>query len=259
MKWDPHFNVSTNVSSLGDDLLRVLDADVIVGRVREAGKEEPEVVIIGDENLAPGQAFWDSFVARPRREIYSVNTREAIGGLGLTEQDCPASGVAFFQDDLIQFMVGRGLRSSDVIWAGDPDEPKLRIGGILNPRHSFEMFMEKARKESRAWTSSDIHVISALMDRVTEHSHNRMMSILKSGIEQANVKYFDAISRSQENNEFFVSCGGTSVIACFAVPLSYNSTNLHTILIHFFYPEGANKPRVEDAILWCHGLPEYFV
>jgi len=33
----------------------------------------------------------------------------------------------------------------------------------------------------------------------------RMMSSLKDGIEQANVKYYEAIGRAQENREFFVS------------------------------------------------------
>ena len=124
--------------------------------------------------------------------------------MGITEEECPACGIVYFRDGLVQIMLGRGLRSRDVRWGGDPDAPKLRINGILNPRKSFETFMEKARKESRAWSSSDLHVISALTDRICEHSHNRMMSLLKNDIEDANKKYFNAIARARENNNFFV-------------------------------------------------------
>lgn len=205
MKWDPNFSVTDNLSKIGKELLHVLDADVLVGRIEEPGREEADCVVIGDGTLVPGRAFWENFSARPSKEIYAVNTRAAIASVGLTEADCPASGVAYFQEREVQIMVGRGLRSKDVVWAGNPDEPKLRIGGILNPRHSFEIFMEKAKKESRAWSTSDIDIISALMDRVTEHSHNCTMKVLKSGIEEANQKYFNAISRSKENCEFIVS------------------------------------------------------
>lgn len=89
--------------------------------------------------------------------------------------------------------------------SGNPDEPKLRIGGILCPRNSFDIFMEKARQESRSWSLSDVSVFQAFMVRVCEFSHMRMMSSLKDGIEQANVKYYEAIGRAQENREFFVS------------------------------------------------------
>lgn len=208
-------NVVFNLLYPGEGMLLALDADVMVAKVHDAAKKEPETVVIGDTDLVPSEALWKHFSAQQPREVYSADTRNAISAMGLTEKDCPSCGIAYYRDGLVQVMLGRGLRSQDVAWAGNPDEPKLRIGGILCPRNSFEMFMEKARKESRSWSTSDIHVFIAFMVRVCEHSHNRMMGTLKVGIEDANMKYFNAISRAKENCEFFVSL--TATVVCLRV------------------------------------------
>lgn len=203
MKWDTNSNVVSNLNNLGENMLQALDADILVAKVHDAAKEEAEIVVAGDDSLVPTEALWKHFSSMQPREVHSVDTREAIAAMGLSETDCPASGVAYYRDGLVQVMLGRGLRSKDVAWAGNPDEPKLRIGGILCPRNSFDMFMEKARKESRSWSTSDIHVFLAFMVRVCDHSHNRMMVTLKSRIEDANLKYYNAIGRAGENCEFF--------------------------------------------------------
>ena len=205
----------------GEGMLLALDADVLVARVHDATKEAPETVVLGDTALVPSEALWKHCSTMQPREVYAADTRKAISGMGLTEEDCPACGIAYYRDGFVQVMLGRGLRSKDVAWAGNPDEPKLRIGGILCPRNSFEMFMEKARKESRSWSTSDIHVFLAFMVRICEHSHNRMMATLKNGIEDANVKYFNAISRAKENCEFFVSC--YHLFACFRTTFQLES------------------------------------
>ena len=183
--------------------MNIVDADVLVGRIQDSAKQEEDVVILGDKALVPGDEFWTKFKSQPNRQICSANTRKTIESMGLCEKACPASGIVYFRDGLVQIMLGRSLRSKDVRWGGNPDEPKLRIGGILNPRNSFDTFMEKAKQETRAWTSKDLHVVTSLADRVCEHSHNRMMTLLKNDIEDANVKYFNAISRARENNSFF--------------------------------------------------------
>ena len=106
---------------LGNGLLKVFDADVIVGRIKDPLQEEPELVVLGDPSLAPNSDdFWDKVGQKisKSRQIIKINTRLGITEMGLTEQDCPASGFIFFQDGLVQVMVGRGLRSKDVIWAG---------------------------------------------------------------------------------------------------------------------------------------------
>ena len=205
MRWVQSSSVATNLETIGADILHVLDADVLVGRIQDPAKEDAETVIVGQKSMVPKDSLWAKFKTHPNRELFHVNTRTAMEALGMTEEESPACGFVYFREGLVQIIIGRGLRSRDVRWAGNPDEPKRRVDGILNPRKSFEMFMQKARKESRAWSSSDLHVVSALMDRVCAHSHNRMMTLLKTDIEEANVKYFNAISRARENNNFFVS------------------------------------------------------
>lgn len=195
--------------------MQLLDADVIVGRIMDAHKDEPDLVVLGDKSLAPtDDRFWDHMKSRERRKLLTINTRKGITDLGLTEQVCPASGLVYFQDGLVQIMLGRGLRSKDVKWAGNPDEPKLRIGGILCPRNSFDTFMEKAKKETRAWRSNDINVISTFVERVCEHSHSRTANLLKNDIEDANLKYFEALERSQDNCQFFVRLVHAEKLLC---------------------------------------------
>lgn len=185
--------------------MNVVGADVLVGRIQDPSQEEADTVIVGDASLAPsGSKFWTQFEKQGTREICTSTTRAGITTLGLSETDCPASGVAYYGDGLIQIMLGRGLRSQDVMWGGKPDEPKTRNKeGTLCPRNSFDKYMEKAKREARAWTKIDVHVMTALAERASEYSHNRMIALLKNDIESANAKYFTAIERVRDNCEFF--------------------------------------------------------
>ncbi|CAB9512451.1 Phytochrome-like protein cph1 [Seminavis robusta] len=203
LRWSQNSSVAENLQTIGTDILHVIDADILVGRIQDPSKEEADVVVVGDKSIAPQDSVWAKFNDHPSRELCAINTRSALEAMGISKEMSPACGIVYFKHGLVQLLLGRGLRCQDVRWGGNPDEPKLKIGGILNPRKSFETYMEKARQESRAWSSSDLQVISALTDRVSEHSHNRMMSLLKADIEDANVKYFNAIARARENNNFF--------------------------------------------------------
>jgi light-regulated signal transduction histidine kinase (bacteriophytochrome) len=129
------------------------------------------------------------------RELCAMSTRAQLASKGLTDEDCKACGIVYFHEGRTQIMIGRKERSRDVIWAGNPDKPKLRIGGILCPRNSFDKFMEKAHKESRAWSTQDLHVITVFRDRICEHAHNWMMRLLQNDIEDTNRKYLNAIDR----------------------------------------------------------------
>jgi len=237
--------------SLGESVLHTLDADVLVARVSEAGKKEPDFLILGEKSLVPGKAFWETMSARPHREIYAADTRKGVSEMDLLEEDCPACGIAYYKDRLIQIMIGRGYRSKDVIWAGNPDEPKLRIGGILCPRNSFDTFMEKARKEARAWSTSDLHVFQAFTCRVCDYSHSRMMSMLRQGIEEANMKYFSAIGRAKENCEFFVSIYLVVILSMFFCSFNVLFFMGAPFLLFLL---GPNEPRDSNTISWCHGM-----
>jgi two-component system, chemotaxis family, sensor kinase Cph1 len=96
------------------------------------------------------------------------------------------------------------MRSRDVKWLGSPDLPKLRINGMLNPRSSFEMFLEKARLESKAWSTADLQAILVFKDRFCSgHQHEWMTVLLKNDIEEANMRYFSAMDRASDNSDFF--------------------------------------------------------
>jgi two-component system, chemotaxis family, sensor kinase Cph1 len=203
-KLNPNQSVIQNLHAWGDDMLKTIDADVLVGHIQDPRMGEGDSIVVGDASLAPSSEFWTKLAAaHPNRELCVMSTRNEIAKRGLTQVDCPASGVIYFRQGRTHIMVGRNVRSKDVVWAGNPDEPKLRIGGILHPRNSFENYMEKARTESRSWTTQDLNVISVLRDHICEHSHNWMMELLRNDVEDTNRKYLLAIDRARDNYEFF--------------------------------------------------------
>ena len=204
MKWVKEKNVLHNLYLVGDRLLEIVDADVMVARINGEGcGENSDWITVGDKSLVPNEKFWQTFTTHPNRDICSHSTRATITKLGLTSDDCPSSGFAYFREGRMEIMFGRALRSKDVVWAGNPDAPKLRQGGFLHPRASFERFMEKARMESRYWTAGDLHALGVLRDHVCEQSHQWVMSILQSDIDQANKNYANALDRARDNYEFF--------------------------------------------------------
>ncbi|KAG7351076.1 bacteriophytochrome [Nitzschia inconspicua] len=208
MNWDATRSLSYNLQMTGNEILHILDADVMAGRIGDPISEgDDDRFSVGDEELRPTEGFWDILTSYPKKEILAMNTREELIQLGISEDICPAAGFAYFQDDNVQIMLGRKLRSKDVKWAGNPDEPKLKIGGILNPRNSFETFMEKARKEAKTWIDMDLHVINAFMEKVFEHSHNRMLSVLSNEIEDANSKCVNAFETARANSDFISNMG----------------------------------------------------
>ena len=222
VEWDPQgcrecISNSLIVSS-GANILKALDADVMVARVQDPSREEMDVVVIGDKALAPGDKFWTAFEKQKNRELRTLTNRQQLEDVGLTDKDCPAGGVVYFRDSIVQVMLGRALRARNVVWGGNPDEPKTRLNGYLTPRKSFERFMEKAKQEARSWSKTDLHVISSFMDRVIESSIMRMMTHLKQDIESANLKYLDAYERIRDNSSWFVS------IQTYAAPCRFSHT-----------------------------------
>ena len=193
-----------NLHNWGEEILETLDADVLVGHIQDAHAEEGDIIVLGDANLAPSLEFWTKLAAsQPIRELCVMSTRVELEEKGLTRFDCPASGVIHFWQDRMHIMLGRDVRSKDVMWAGNPDEPKLLLDGILHPRHSFTTFMEKAHQESRAWNALDLEVISVFRDSICNHSSKWMMGLLRDDIDDSNRKYLQAIERARDNYAFF--------------------------------------------------------
>jgi hypothetical protein len=169
----------------------------------DAREGEGDSIVLGDKSLVPSDTFWARMVMHPDRELRIISDRDGIAALGLSEKECPAAGIVYFRQGRTHIMLGRSPRSRDVKWAGDPDTPKVRVGGILNPRNSFETFIEKARTESRAWSAEDINVISVLRDRICENAHTYMLTLLRGDMEKTNERYLTAMERARDNFEFF--------------------------------------------------------
>ncbi len=238
MNLSSEMTLSENLRRAGkNSLLEILDCDVLVVNVQDRmGDHDADGICIGDESLKPSPKFWKKFASYENRKIFVNTERRQLIDMGVPEQDCPPCGVLFFREGRTQVMLGRAVRSHDVKWAGNPDEPKLRIGGILNPRASFETFMEKARLESRAWSSQDLNVVSAFRDRVCEHCHNLMMGQLKHAITDTNKKYMAAIDGAKDNYEFFARMSHElrtpfhGVMGCLDIlDQSYESMNIDEI------------------------------
>jgi two-component system, chemotaxis family, sensor kinase Cph1 len=200
MRWSPSNSLEYNLSELGRELLDIVGADVLV-TLLDRGK----VIVAGDKSLVPNEKAWKILSKHPSGELWTASTRADIRGLGLSEEDCPASGFVYFHEGTTQLFLGRRSIFKDVKWAGKPDQPKLRDAqGMLNPRNSFEMYMEKAKQESRSWSTSDLNVVLVLKDRVCSgHAHEWMTALLRNDIEEANIRYFAAMDRAKDNSDFF--------------------------------------------------------
>lgn len=207
-KWRPTAHYRDNLEALGDQILDVCQADVLMGRFIVPESETRTKVwstIKGDVALVPGGGFWEKMSQLPHKDMYVTSTRESIAELGLNESDCPVSGFCYFQDKKgdVQIMVGRSYRGRDLHWGGNPDAPKLNINGILHPRASFEAQVVKSKLESRPFTPNDLKLIELLRDRIfQEHSNGLMLSLLENDIGEANQICFNALERTEDNNDF---------------------------------------------------------
>ena len=63
------------------------------------------------------------------------------------------AGVAFFKLSCAQLAIVRASKVRDVKWAGVSDTQKLEgLNGMLDPRASFNEYVEKGRHESKKWS-----------------------------------------------------------------------------------------------------------
>jgi chemotaxis family two-component system sensor kinase Cph1 len=100
MRWSAIKTFETNLSEMGNEIMEFTEVDVISGRIGS------NTVVVGDKRLAPGELFWKKFMAHPNGELAAVSLRKSIDALGLSENDCPASGFAYFRQGEVQFLFG---------------------------------------------------------------------------------------------------------------------------------------------------------
>lgn len=206
MRWRPVDHVRENLQRTGDSLLEVLDADVLVGLIENIDSQTTELFVAGDSALVPSEKFWYTMKQQEcSNGLISKSTRAAIADLGLTELECPAAGFCYFEQAKTQIMIGRAWRGHDVIWGGAPEKETDKTDplAMLNPRNSFAAYLEMSRQESRPFNLCDLNIVTMLRDQIVkEQEHSWMLALLKNDIEEANIRYLNAIERAEDNNDF---------------------------------------------------------
>uniref|UniRef100_A0A7S3KZ31 histidine kinase n=1 Tax=Amphora coffeiformis TaxID=265554 RepID=A0A7S3KZ31_9STRA len=210
-KWKPKSSVKENLEELGDQILSVMEADVLVARFTPADTEHSTVLSVskGDKSLVPKGLFWNKLShVVPKNGMMARSTQKQFQELGLNETNFPGSGFVFMRGEGIEFMVGRAYKARDVVWAGNPDAPKLNIGGLLHPRASFEAQVQKAKKDSHPFNTLDQKLAEMLKDLVfrAEESNGWMLGLLKKNdIKEANIRSFDALEVAEDDNKLMAA------------------------------------------------------
>ena len=194
-KWDPTANVLENLHVLGDQVVNVMEADVLAARVK-SDKSAVWSVAKGNMELLPRGLFWEKMSEQvPTYGLCVKSTKKTVKELDLTDVNCPGSDFVFIRNDKIEIMIGRAYRERDVVWAGDPDTPKINIGGLLHPRASFEAQLEKAKRDANPFDTLDQQLAELLCDLIfRKESNTWALSLLQEKDIQMNIfKSFNAV------------------------------------------------------------------
>jgi len=183
------------LSTCASSILGVVEADAVA--VYECGGSEGRIVF-GDTFALPTQQGYTQLCARCKMNSYVALNRfnEGLSGDG--------AGVLFFKYQYVIVAFVRKTTASDVKWGGNPDrchDPTVPLR--LCPRTSFELFLEKGRKESRPWSNLDCEIAEFVMDRIDHFLHSEMLASFRLSLEQTNSECLQAIESARERYEFF--------------------------------------------------------
>lgn len=209
--WDANKNIIDNVEALGDQIIKVMEADVFAARYRN--ENVVWSVAKGNMNLLPRGLFWEKMSKQvPNYGLCVKSTKKSLEELDLTEVNCPGSDFVFIRDDEVEILIGRAFRERDVVWAGNPDAPKINIGGLLHPRASFEAQLEKARKDSHPFDTLDQKLADLLRDLIFRKESNvwALGLLDKCDIKMDIFRSFDSLEDGQET-------GGDALLGKFVV------------------------------------------
>jgi two-component system, chemotaxis family, sensor kinase Cph1 len=183
----------TFMDAHAQQILAVAEADALAVCVNDNIS-----AMYGDKTLAP--TLWGLRVLRQRCQTESTIMVSAFSA-GLGGNGC---GVAYMRASNIQLAIIRRSHSSDVVWGGNPDEAKLPgLRGLLEPRASFEAYVEKGRMEAKPWTVIDREVIFMITDSVRQFVRAEMLKSCELSLEGANNGYFESQGTAEENFEYF--------------------------------------------------------
>ncbi|KAG5186174.1 hypothetical protein JKP88DRAFT_276511 [Tribonema minus] len=193
-------------------LLAVLDIDAIV--VCEGNDISASY---GDKTIAP--SAWGLRELNKRCGAEQVLLLSAFSS-GLNGD---GAGVAFLKMKRLQLALVRASHRHDVKWGGNPDVAKLpfldgqlqprrsfemylekgRMESKLQPRRSVEMYLEKGRMESKAWSAADSEVITVMFDYCRDFLHAEMLRSFELSLERSNHECMESHKAAQENYEYF--------------------------------------------------------
>ena len=163
--WNNATGAMENLQALGDEILSVMKADVLAARIK--GEKTVWSVAKGNMSLLPRGLFWNKMTQHvPDYSVCIRSAKKSSQEFGLSDINCPGSDFCYIHGKDVEIMLGRAYRQRDVVWAGDPDAPKVNIGGLLHPRASFEAQIEKARRDPRPFDELDQRLAELLRDLI---------------------------------------------------------------------------------------------
>jgi len=175
-------------------ILAVVDADALV--IYEAEKEGRQT--FGDATILPTEEGEKILRTSCRLNSHLLLNQFSSGLSG------DGAGVLYFKHLHVSVAFVRKAIVSDVKWAGNPNRIQDEtVPGRLCPRASFELYMEKGRKESRTWTAADCSVAEFVVDRIDQFFHRAMLQSFRMSLEQNNSRCLQAVEAARERYEFF--------------------------------------------------------
>jgi signal transduction histidine kinase len=162
------------------------------------GNDGEEKVVFGDVSIIPTEDGYNTLTKKCKlNSIISMSQfTEGLAGNG--------AGVIFYKSQYASLALIRRTQVADVRWAGNPDYPTdPSIPGRLQPRISFELYIESAKNESRMWNLMDVEVAQYFFDRISQYLHTEMLNTFRLSLDQSNSECIQAIESSKEHYEFF--------------------------------------------------------
>ncbi|CAN0050394.1 unnamed protein product, partial [Pylaiella littoralis] len=87
-------------------------------------------------------------------------------------------GVAFFSASSILVAFLRGSIARHVKWAGKPDPPLTgKEEGRMNPRASFDLYMETAAAEFEAWSPATVELLGMVSQSLSSHAYAEALPV----------------------------------------------------------------------------------
>ncbi|KAG5178217.1 hypothetical protein JKP88DRAFT_248300 [Tribonema minus] len=161
-------------------LLRAAKANAVVLSV-----DGHPISVYGDKLLAPTEEGARELSRRCHMDETLILNDYGAGGIG--------RGVAHMRTRGMQLSLMRTSSCADVVWGGNPDDAKLpTLGGVLQPRASFEAYLEKSRHESHKWDFTDREIVAMIFEHMRHYRRAELLKSFELSLERANSDFVDS-------------------------------------------------------------------